>query len=113
MIIPSDGPTVLLAPTGPLLGPIPATWRTETVHVPDDSKFVIYTDGLVEARDADRNFFGEQAVIDLIADMACETAPAVIKRLLDHLSEFNDGRLADDVTLIVACRLGEAEDCGP
>ena len=111
MILPHNGSPTLLNPTGPLLGPIPASWYTDSVHVPNDSKFVIYTDGLIEARNAERSFFGEQTVIDLISGMACETVQAVIKNLFDHLAEFNEGRLADDVTLIVACRLDESEDC--
>ena len=111
MILPHNGSPTLLNPTGPLLGPIPASWYTDSVHVPNDSKFVIYTDGLIEARNAERSFFGEQTVIDLISGMACETVQAVIKNLFDHLGEFNDGRLADDVTLIVACRLDASGDC--
>ncbi len=111
MILPHNGSPTLLNPTGPLLGPIPASWYTDSVHVPNDSKFVIYTDGLIEARNAERSFFGEQTVIDLISGMACETVQSVIKNLFEHLAEFNEGRLADDVTLIVACRLDESEDC--
>ncbi len=111
MIVSHHGSPTLLNPTGPLLGPIPASWYTDSVHVPNDSKFVIYTDGLIEARNAERTFFGEQTVIDLISGMECETVQGVIKNLFDHLAEFNEGRLADDVTLIVACRLDESEDC--
>lgn len=113
MIIPHNGEPIALPPTGPLLGPIPATWKTETVHVPNESKFVIYTDGLIEARNVDHAFFGERGIIDVVAETSCETTHAVVKNLLERVLEFNEGRVADDVTIIVACRLDESEDYEP
>jgi phosphoserine phosphatase RsbU/P len=108
-VVVHDGEAVAtLPPTGPLLGPIPGRWTTGLVLVPDEAKLLLYTDGLIEARDSQRQFFGEESLTDLVAKMPCESVHGVVKSVLDHIAEFNEGRLADDVTLVVACRSGDS-----
>jgi CHASE3 domain sensor protein len=113
-IVDGDGRRDYLLPTGPLLGPVPGTWLTSVIQLPNDCKLVLYTDGLVEARDKSKMFFGEEAVVQAIGSMSCETVHAVIRTMFDRIAEFNDGhRLADDVTLVVACRTSPDEAVEP
>ena len=97
-------------PTGPLFGPFPAGWDTATDLLLAGEKLIVYTDGLTEARDRERRFYGEQRVVDVLADTACTDAQAVVKVLLDDLDVFNTERAHDDVTLIVVCRTDEERD---
>ena len=92
------------APTGPLFGPFSTTWATGTDELAPGEKLVVYTDGLTEARDEGRNFYGELRVTELLAETGCHDAQAVVKVILDDLDAFNAGRLHDDVTLIVVCQ---------
>jgi hypothetical protein len=78
------------------------------VVVPGD-KLIIYTDGLVEARDHDRAFYGESRLIDLLQSLDCREAQPVVDRILGDLDDFHPGRLADDVTIVVACRAGSGD----
>jgi hypothetical protein len=66
-------------------------------------RLVLYTDGVVEARSPDGEFFGEQRLVDLIsrheagALPSAETMRRVVRALLAH----QQGRLTDDATLLL------------
>ncbi len=95
-----------LGPTGPIVGPFVTTWQTGSMAVAPGGKLIIYTDGLVEARDHDRAFYGETRLIDLLQSLDCREAQPVVDRILSDLDDFHPGRLVDDVTIVVACRAG-------
>jgi serine phosphatase RsbU (regulator of sigma subunit) len=100
----ADHRMVTLDPTGPLFGHIGPGWRTEEVLLGTDSVLTVYTDGLIEARNQNRDFYGEERLIDLLADMRCSEAQPAVDHVLNDLSEFHGGQVADDVTLVVLCR---------
>ena len=95
-----------LGPTGPDRGPV----RDDVGQRIDDresgGKLIIYTDGLVEAATRPDAFYGENRLIDLLQSLDCHEAQPVVDRILDDLDDFHPGRLADDVTIVVACRAG-------
>ncbi len=93
-----------LAPTGPILGPIPGGWQTGEVHLLEGDKLVVFTDGLIEARDEGRAFYGEERLVQLVSSLKCPEAQPMVDAILDDLDHFQPARLADDVTLIVVCR---------
>jgi sigma-B regulation protein RsbU (phosphoserine phosphatase) len=93
-----------LGPTGPIVGPFVTTWQSASMVVDPGGKLIIYTDGLVEARDAARAFYGESRLIDLLLTLDCPEAQPVVDHILGDLDDFHPGRLADDVTIVVACR---------
>ncbi len=95
-----------LGPTGPIVGPFVTTWETESMIVQPGGKLIVYTDGLVEARDADRMFYGDERLIRLLLSLDCPEAQPVVDRILGDLDDFHPGRLQDDVTIVVACRAG-------
>ena len=95
-----------LGPTGPIVGPFVTTWQTGSMAVVPGGKLIIYTDGLVEARDHDRAFYGETRLIDLLQSLDCSEAQPVVDHILSDLDDFHPGRLVDDVTIVVACRTG-------
>ncbi len=93
-----------LAPTGPILGPIPGGWQTGEMQLLEGDKLVVFTDGLVEARDEQRAFYGDERLAQLVSSLECPEAQPMVDAILDDLDHFQPARLADDVTLIVVCR---------
>ena len=93
-----------LGPTGPIFGPIEGSWETGSMVINPGGKLIIYTDGLVEARDVTRVFYGEERLERLLATLDCPDAQPVVDEILADLDLFHPGRLSDDVTLVVACR---------
>ena len=65
-----------LGPTGPIVGPFVTTWQTGSMVVAPGGKLIIYTDGLVEARDPDRAFYGETRLVDLLLGLDCPRGAA-------------------------------------
>jgi serine phosphatase RsbU (regulator of sigma subunit)/CHASE3 domain sensor protein len=97
-----------LAPTGPLVGPLlrPAAphWGTSTATIAPNDNLCIYTDGLIEIRNAEREFFGPERLQALIRGSRCDQAPNIVKRCLDEAQLFAGGRMHDDATIVVLCR---------
>ena len=63
-----------------------------------------YTDGVTEARSADRGFF-EDRLADALAAVAGRSAADIVRAVQELVSSFSDGELKDDVT-ILAVRVG-------
>ena len=93
-----------LEPTGPIVGPVLAPWRTATASIDPGDTLAIFTDGVVEARSAEREEFGAQRLTHLVCDSSCDEAEAIAKRCVDEISAFAPGRLRDDVTVVLLCR---------
>ena len=101
-----------LGPTGPIVGPIVGGWESGSMVINPGGKLIIYTDGLTEARDEGRDFYGEERLERLLATLDCPDAQPVIDEILADLDLFHPGRLSDDVTLVVACRTAPAPEIG-
>jgi sigma-B regulation protein RsbU (phosphoserine phosphatase) len=65
---------------------------------------VFYTDGITEARDTERNFFGLEGLIDHLERSAAMDLPApeFLRRLSHDVLDHQGGVLQDDATLVVA-----------
>ena len=96
-----------LGPTGPLVGLLGDAWGTGDATMATGDNLCAYTDGLVEVRNRDREFFGVQRLLDLIQGSRCDEAPTIVKRALDEIELFAPGRLHDDATIVVLCRAEE------
>ena len=106
VVDPAGGLTVLGGWSGDLLlGVDPATRRTEhTVDLASGSTVVLYTDGLVERRDADLDA-GLARLTDALTEFAALPPEALCDALVERLV---DGRPDDDVALVLV-RLHDRE----
>jgi serine phosphatase RsbU (regulator of sigma subunit)/CHASE3 domain sensor protein len=93
-----------LMPTGPLLGPFPGEWKTERRTIDVGGQLAIYTDGLVEARNAEREFYGMERLTAQVLSVPCVDAQDVIDACFADLKAFRSDRLVDDVTMVIVCR---------
>ncbi len=79
----------------------PLTIGTEDLE-PDDV-VVLYSDGVVEARSPEREFFGEQRLVDLVVRSLAAGLPTseTLRRLVRALLEHQQGQLTDDASLLL------------
>jgi serine phosphatase RsbU (regulator of sigma subunit) len=66
-------------------------------------RLLLYSDGVVEARDAAGKFFGEQRLVDFTerASLAELSAPETLRRLAAAVLTHQGGQLQDDATLLM------------
>lgn len=102
--------TVELEPTGPIVGPFAGTWEKASTRIEPGDRLAVYTDGLIEVRDADGAEFGVQRLSDLVRDTAHEEAEAIVKRCVDEVTSYAPERLRDDVTIALLSRGPRAPD---
>ncbi|MDD7969276.1 SpoIIE family protein phosphatase [Actinomycetospora lemnae] len=85
---------------GTLVGVYPDIDLTETeVRLAPGDLLLLYTDGVTEARGED-GFFGPERLADLVASLAGASADEVVDGVLTAITDFQDGRLRDDVALL-------------
>jgi serine phosphatase RsbU (regulator of sigma subunit)/CHASE3 domain sensor protein len=93
-----------LMPTGPLIGPFAGAWETEKRVIDLGGQLAIYTDGLTEARNTERAFYGMERLTERVMSVPCVDAQHVIDVCFDDLRAFRSERLVDDVTMVIVCR---------
>jgi len=93
-----------LEPTGPIVGPFVGPWQKASAGLDPGDMLAVYTDGLIEVRNAAGKEFGVQRLTDLICGAAPDKADAIVKRCVDEVTSFAPGRLRDDVTIALLCR---------
>ena len=98
---PRSGRVEWLDVPGTLVGvyPDPELVEADVRLAPGDA-LLLYTDGVTEARGPD-GFFGPERLASLVASFADTSADTVADGVLDAVSGFQDGKLRDDVALLV------------
>jgi sigma-B regulation protein RsbU (phosphoserine phosphatase) len=99
----ADGLT-RLGPTGPVLGPLPGRWETREATIGPSGLLVLYTDGLIEARDDRREEFGVERLEEALRSVNGSDPEKAADACLTALRSFTAGRPDDDVTLVVLGR---------
>jgi len=99
-----------LRPTGPIVGPFAATWANASAEIEPGDRIAVYTDGLIEVRDADGSEYGVRRLSDLVCNAAYDEAEAIVKRCVDEVTSYAPERLRDDVTVVVLCRRAREPD---
>ena len=107
LLLHPGGVTALTArrPSPPLgLGDLaPAAYPVETYRFRTGDRLLVYTDGVIEARDARRRFYPLEERISAWPD---EGPAALVGRLRADLLAYAGGRLDDDAAMVAVERLG-------
>jgi sigma-B regulation protein RsbU (phosphoserine phosphatase) len=77
-------------------------WSEGTCDLEAADRLLLYTDGAVEARDAQGQFFGTRRLADELIALRELRPDAAIEHMLDAVLAFGGGHPSDDITLIVA-----------
>lgn len=102
MLVHADGSVSRLTAGGTILGVFPDA-AYEEAHEPivSGDRLVLFTDGVIEARNAQDEEYGEERLLAaIVANRTC-SAPALEARLSAEVGAFTGGALQDDATLIV------------
>ncbi len=90
-----------LNPGGPAIGlTLEPEYKKERLQFGSGDIFVLYTDGLVEARNGVDNEFGEKRLMDYVAEHRDDSPDALLNGLFENGEAFA-GSFHDDVTLMV------------
>ena len=99
--------TVLLRQTGMVLGPSrDAAYSRGFVTLEVGDVLVLYTDGIVEATDAREQEFGIDRLKRVVAQHRDRTADEILAAILQQLSAFTHGAVAQDDRTILVVRRG-------
>lgn len=93
---------VLEGGIAPPLGVGGAVVVAEEMLEPGD-RVLFFTDGVVEARSADGEFFGVERLVDMVSrtSAAATPAPETMRRLMHAMVDHQAGQLQDDATIVV------------
>jgi sigma-B regulation protein RsbU (phosphoserine phosphatase) len=97
------GKTILLdARHGPVLGASPGlAYKEDTVQLERDDLLFLYTDGVTEARNPERAFFGDQQLLESLASADHGDVTAVVQHIVDTVKSFENGAdQFDDITAL-------------
>jgi sigma-B regulation protein RsbU (phosphoserine phosphatase) len=68
--------------------------------VPGD-RLLLYTDGVTEARDVERNFYGQQRLTNFLSSKSRKSAKEIVGDLFDNVENFSNGaEQSDDITVM-------------
>lgn len=90
-----------LKPTGPAIGLVPETnYKLETLQFDDGDMLVMYTDGLVEARNNKKKEFGLDGLVQYTQENCTKPPQTFLNDLLSEVNSFG-ADIRDDLTLMV------------
>jgi serine phosphatase RsbU (regulator of sigma subunit) len=96
-----ENPAELPLGLGPLHPGIPR--RLHSMRLEPGDRVLCYTDGVVDARSSDGEFFGEERFVDFVlrATAAGEPAFEVLRRLVHAILDHQQQHLTDDATVLL------------
>ncbi|MDB6028811.1 MAG: Protein serine/threonine phosphatase [Verrucomicrobiales bacterium] len=107
VLLTSQGAAVeVILPEGMPIGILPEAEFPETTHeLSEQARLLVYTDGLTETRNAAREMFGQDRLVELLSKNRHETADQLKKRLAEELAVFrSNAPLEDDLTFLLLAR---------
>ena len=89
-----------LDPTGPIVSAVSAGWTAAELRLAPRELVLVYTDGVVEARDPAGRELGEEGLRAALTDVVPWTPDEVVRRVGDAVRRFDRGARRDDVTCV-------------
>ena len=86
----------------PPLGALPGVeFKNETLQLPDDALFLLYTDGVTEAMNAEKQLFGDDTLLQLLQKSKNHTAEKCIVNIKKQVQQFvGETEQSDDITML-------------
>ena len=106
MLIRTDGTIRRLAEGGPSLGIMPGQgYESGTVEIGAGETMVLFTDGVVEVFDRERQEFGDERLAGTVVRASAWAADVIVKRIAQVTGSFHGSdRFEDDFTVVVVKR---------
>jgi len=103
---PGQACEVELSNGGTVIGPLPeARFRRGFARLHPGEVLLLLTDGILERRDRQGDFFGDERVRALVRQHQAEPAPVILEKLFEAALAFGNGRpWEDDATIVVVKR---------
>jgi serine phosphatase RsbU (regulator of sigma subunit) len=82
-----------------------ATWQQGSQEIPPGAMLLLYTDGVLDSQNQNRDFLGEEGMLDIIRDQLGSSAQAVQDALLSGIYSFAGSEpQVDDITIMTLVR---------
>jgi len=96
--------TLWLAPTGPAIGLVEQNFHTtRTTEIAPGDLLILYTDGVTETMNGQRELFGDERLAELVHQQANQSVREVVQALRQALTLFSEDQpLVDDTTIVVS-----------
>lgn len=79
-----------------------ATFNADFVRLEPGDTLLLYTDGVTEAQSKDRNFFGDERLVEVLAQLPDSTLGDIQGAILGAVERFAEGAAqSDDITLLM------------
>jgi serine phosphatase RsbU (regulator of sigma subunit) len=75
-------------------------YDTHTTNLRGASGLIMYTDGIVEARDTDGDFFEVDGLVDLCRSLTDRSSAELLNAVIRKVSEWSNGPLEDDISML-------------
>jgi len=99
----STGETVQMdARHGPVLGASPGlAYKEDSFQMQKEDLLLMYTDGVTEARNPDKSFFGDNQLAQLLVSDNYEDVETVVQNVIKQVKSFENGAdQFDDITIL-------------
>jgi phosphoserine phosphatase RsbU/P len=95
-------PELLPLPDGFFLGTMEdSVYATRQIHMAPGDMLLLYTDGVTEAMNGEKNFYGEERLIQAAQDYQQKSPEEVVRKVLASVRDFSGSEpQSDDITLL-------------
>lgn len=108
VVIRHDGGLGLLTATSPVAGAFAnTTFEDGRIEFGPSDRLVLYTDGVIEARNKAGHLYGESRLFDVLSRLNGSEVDRITEAVIDDVSAFAEGSLSDDVAILAV----ECSEC--
>ena len=101
VVLRRDGSIDWLEPSGAPVGLYPeAIWQERVVRLQPGDRVLAYTDGVTEASSPSEKELGVEGLLQAANGCRLESAPELVRSILDSMDDFSGGVQTDDATLV-------------
>ena len=85
-------------------------YQGESCMIERGSTLFMYTDGVTEAENCDKELYGEQALVSVLQNQGSNTPRQIIDNVLEDIAQHVKGAAQNDDISILCCSIGELRD---